>query len=205
MALTFPRTFANLTTALLSYLDDDFNYIANLFGAANGFASLDSGSLLLQNAPAGFTIGGKAVSATPAANTVPVRNSSGDINGGPGLVGALSAVTTTTTTDLDLGTVITGDLFFVQSLINADTGTIALPFILNQITKLAGTAIIVTADGANNITATALSGLNSQNYTNTVSGIIKVAAGGTLTLRSYTSTGGTVGANRIGVFFIKKQ
>ncbi len=46
--ITFPRVFANLTTALLSYLDDNFNAINTAFGAATG------------------------VSATPGANIIPI-------------------------------------------------------------------------------------------------------------------------------------
>ena len=91
MALSFPRTFANLTTALLSYIDDNFNYIKTMFGAANGFATLDgsakvveepaskaqasgvasltAATLLAQNAPAGFLINSSMAHNSLNANT----------------------------------------------------------------------------------------------------------------------------------------
>ena len=50
MALSFPRSFANIVTGFTSYIEDNFNYIISMFGAAGGFATLDGSGELEQNA-----------------------------------------------------------------------------------------------------------------------------------------------------------
>lgn len=49
MAINF-KVFGNLTTALMSYLDDNFNAINSALGAASGIATLNASSKLSQTA-----------------------------------------------------------------------------------------------------------------------------------------------------------
>ncbi len=56
--ISFPRVFANLTTALMSYLDDNFNAINSVFGAAT------------------------SSSATPGANVIPIAGTDGRLAAG---------------------------------------------------------------------------------------------------------------------------
>ena len=78
MALSFPRTFANLTTAILSYLDENFTYIKNMFGAPNGFATLDGSGNIAQVVTTSAACTGNAATATKLAATKNINGTAFD-------------------------------------------------------------------------------------------------------------------------------
>jgi hypothetical protein len=83
--ISFPRTFANLTTGQATYLDDNFNAINSWLAGGN----IDSSMLNLPNvnaniAPTHITADGspRIASATPGANVIPVGDAAGKIDVG---------------------------------------------------------------------------------------------------------------------------
>jgi hypothetical protein len=109
--LTLPRTFANLTTALLSYLDDNFVAIRDLI----------NGNLDATNVTDSQKVVGIVPTTSPAANKIPISGSDGKIAAGwipvigSGASGFQSAFDNADSSYLDLlfPNVIAGDILLI--------------------------------------------------------------------------------------------
>jgi hypothetical protein len=156
------------------------------------------------------------VSATPAANTVPVRNAASPY-AVPGaelaMTGEISATSASSPVTLDLGTVTSGDRIFIMGVM--DWNTMPSMGIKNiKVSKSSGTATFtfagdltaieayITADGT-----TSFSGVGAGTGF-PVSGILQVTGTGTLIMKASNDRGSgvwTYNAFKIYAFFLKKQ
>jgi hypothetical protein len=145
-------------------------------------------------------------SATLTVNSVPVRDATGNIGGGPGIIGEATVKTTdiATSPTIDMGTVTAGDRIDVSamtSLTPSISGTISL-----TVGKSAGSATIAFyEDNASMSDIHNVAG--GAPYAFSARGVCKVTGSGTLTLQLSNSYGGTptVVNKQMSVFFIKKQ
>ena len=191
MALSLSKTFAAMTTALMSDLDVVFNEIKDFIND-----SLDA-AVVKDSAK----VGGFTPSKTPAIGEVVVVNDDGTIHAD--LTGTVSIVEATglaftgqftgaavgygnsSYIDVDLGAVTAGDTFFVQAQFD-DTYSVPPTVIEPSISQISGTAAI-----AINISQTFLNlpwNLVGSNARGAASGIFWVTTGGTLVLRFIVST-----------------
>lgn len=151
-----------------------------------------------------LTTNPSGISATPAANTIPVRSAGGTVDP---IIGEASTSTTTlaTTLTIDLGTVTTGDRIWVQGYIKWASSVSGLHGA--SIGKGAGTATVAFNDTDSAISNYIIAINASQEMWHPMSGVCKVTGGGTLTLQlshAYVGTPSIV-AKQFYVYFLKKQ
>jgi hypothetical protein len=177
-------------------------------GSASGLATLDANTRLTEPATTIYDgTGNRSASPTPAANTVPVRDASGNIGGGPGPIGEISNSGSSLPVAVDMGTVTAGDIIYAEAQFILTGSYVVNSLKGYKIEKASGTATITCAGGATYLTNYIFIPTgHSGGYQVDVKGIVRVTGNGTLVLQSnWITTGESPHTYKMYAFFYKKQ